>query len=166
MTNDKRGVRMVKLYFIYAFFSLVVIVSFGARITSYNVCYTKLLRVIQGVETVNGEKISGKYVILSPGRSGAEWLQTESQIHGLKTVNNPVDIGVRVELLASVMEKLTKALYEPKLVYFSKQFDDQVRTFCVSPYGEVTTESYDGVLTVNGGSHAETRTPNTNFAIV
>ena len=123
-------------------------------------------QVIQGVETVNGEKILGKYVILSPGRSGAEWLQTESQIHGLKTVNNPVDIGVRVELLASVMEKLTKALYEPKLVYFSKQFDDQVRTFCVSPYGEVTTESYDGVLTVNGGSHAETRTPNTNFAIL
>jgi uncharacterized FAD-dependent dehydrogenase len=123
-------------------------------------------QVIQGVETVNGEKILGKYVILSPGRSGAEWLQTESQIHGLKTVNNPVDIGVRVELLASVMENLTKALYEPKLVYFSKQFDDQVRTFCVSPYGEVTTESYDGVLTVNGGSHAETRTPNTNFAIL
>jgi uncharacterized FAD-dependent dehydrogenase len=121
---------------------------------------------IQGVETVRGEKFLGKYIILSPGRSGAEWLQTEAQIHGLKTVNNPVDIGVRVELLASVMEPLTKALYEPKLVYFSKQFDDQVRTFCVSPYGEVTTESYDGVLTVNGGSHAETRTPNTNFAIL
>lgn len=121
---------------------------------------------IQGVETIRGEKFLGKYIILSPGRSGAEWLQTEAQIHGLKTVNNPVDIGVRVELLASVMEPLTKALYEPKLVYFSKQFDDQVRTFCVSPYGEVTTESYDGVLTVNGGSHAETRTPNTNFAIL
>ena len=41
-----------------------------------------------------------------------------------------------------------------------------VRTFCVSPYGEVTTESYDGVLTVNGGSHAETKTDNTNFAIL
>jgi hypothetical protein len=123
-------------------------------------------QTIKGVETVNGEKFTGKYVILSPGRSGAEWLQTEAQIHGLKTVNNPVDIGVRVELLASVMENLTKALYEPKLVYFSKQFDDQVRTFCVSPYGEVTTESYDGVLTVNGGSHAETRTANTNFAIL
>jgi uncharacterized FAD-dependent dehydrogenase len=116
--------------------------------------------IIQGVETVSGEKFLAKYVIIAPGRSGAEWLQTEAQIRGLKTVNNPVDIGVRVELLASVMEKLTKALYEPKLVY------DMVRTFCVSPYGEVTTESYDGVLTVNGGSHAETRTNNTNFAIL
>jgi len=122
--------------------------------------------LIQGVETVEGEKIFGKYVIIAPGRSGAEWLQTEAQVRGLKTVNNPVDIGVRVEVLASVMENLTKTLYEPKLVYYSRQFDDQVRTFCVSPYGEVTTESYDGVLTVNGGSYAERKTDNTNFAIL
>ncbi len=121
---------------------------------------------IQGVETTNGDKFHAKYVIIAPGRSGAEWLQTEAQIRGLKTVNNPVDIGVRVELLASVMENLTKVLYEPKLIYYSRSFDDQVRTFCVSPHGEVTTESYDGVLTVNGGSHAELKTPNTNFAIL
>jgi uncharacterized protein len=121
---------------------------------------------IKGVETVKGEKISAKYVIIAPGRSGAEWLQTEAQIRGLKTINNPVDIGVRVELLGSVMEELTKALYEPKLVYYSRLFDDMVRTFCVSPFGEVTTESYDGVLTVNGGSYAERKTDNTNFAIL
>jgi uncharacterized FAD-dependent dehydrogenase len=121
---------------------------------------------IKGIETVEGEKILGKYVIIAPGRSGAEWLQTEAQLHGLKTINNPVDIGVRVEVLASVMENLTKVLYEPKLVYYSKLFDDQVRTFCVSPYGEVTTESYDGVLTVNGQSYAERKTDNTNFAIL
>jgi uncharacterized FAD-dependent dehydrogenase len=122
--------------------------------------------VIQGVETTNGEKYFAKYVLFAPGRGGAEWLQTEAQIRGLKTVNNPVDIGVRVEVLASAMEKLTKVLYEPKLIYYSRQFDDQVRTFCVSPYGEVTTESYDGVLTVNGGSQAESKTNNTNFAIL
>jgi len=122
--------------------------------------------MVKGVETVNGEKFTGKYVIIAPGRSGAEWLQAEAQIRGLKTVNNPVDVGVRVEVLASVMEELTKALYEPKLVYYSKAFDDQIRTFCVSPYGEVTTESYDGVLTVNGQSYAERKTKNTNFAIL
>ena len=119
-----------------------------------------------GVKTTSGEKFYAKYVIIAPGRSGAEWLQTEAQFLGLKTVNNPVDVGVRVEVLASVMEKLTKTLYEPKLVYFSKLFDDQVRTFCVSPYGEVTTESYDGVLTVNGQSYAERKTENTNFALL
>jgi uncharacterized FAD-dependent dehydrogenase len=122
--------------------------------------------VLKGVETANGEKYWGKYVIVAPGRGGAEWLQTEAQIRGLKTVNNPVDVGVRVEVSATAMERLTNVLYEPKLVYYSKLFDDMVRTFCVSPYGEVTTESYDGVLTVNGGSHAERKTDNTNFAVL
>jgi hypothetical protein len=121
---------------------------------------------VKGVETMNGEKYLGKYVIVAPGRGGAEWLQTEAQIRGLKTVNNPVDVGVRVEVSATAMERLTKVLYEPKLIYYSKMFDDMVRTFCVSPYGEVTTESYDGVLTVNGGSYAERKTDNTNFAVL
>lgn len=121
---------------------------------------------IKGVETTDGEKFMGKYVIVAPGRGGAEWLQTEAQFHGLKTINNPVDVGVRVEVSSTVMEKLTDVLYEPKLVYYSKLFDDMVRTFCVSPYGEVTTESYDGVLTVNGQSYAERRTDNTNFAVL
>ncbi len=122
--------------------------------------------LVKGVETADGEKYHGKYVIVAPGRGGAEWLQTEAQIRGLKTVNNPVDVGVRVEVSATAMERLTKVLYEPKLIYYSKMFDDMVRTFCVSPYGEVTTESYDGVLTVNGGSYAERKTDNTNFAVL
>ncbi len=122
--------------------------------------------VVKGVETVDGEKYLGKYIIVAPGRGGAEWLQTEAQIRGLKTVNNPVDVGVRVEVSATAMDRLTKVLYEPKLIYYSKSFDDMVRTFCVSPYGEVTTESYDGVLTVNGGSYAARTTENTNFAIL
>ena len=122
--------------------------------------------VVEGVETVNGEKFFGKYVIVAPGRSGAEWLQAEAQALGLKTFNNPVDVGIRVEVLASVMEELTNILYEPKLIYYSKSFDDQVRTFCVAPYGEVITESYDDVLTVNGQSYAERKTKNTNFAIL
>jgi uncharacterized FAD-dependent dehydrogenase len=122
--------------------------------------------VVEGVETVDGEKFHGKYVVVAPGRGGAEWLQTEAQALGLKTLNNPVDVGVRVEVLAAVMEELTNVLYEPKFVYYSKFFDDQVRTFCVAPYGEVISESYNGVLTVNGQSYAERKTENTNFAIL
>ncbi len=122
--------------------------------------------LVEGVETDKGEKFFGRYVIVAPGRSGAEWLQAEAQALGLKTLNNPVDIGIRVEVLASVMEELTSVLYEPKFIYYSKSFDDQVRTFCVAPYGEVITESYDGVLTVNGQSYAERKTENTNFAIL
>ncbi|MDH5795524.1 MAG: FAD-dependent oxidoreductase, partial [Candidatus Bathyarchaeota archaeon] len=120
----------------------------------------------RGVNTVNGEKLHSKYVIVAPGRSGAEWLKSEAQSLGLKTLNNPVDVGVRVEVRASVMEELTRVLYEPKFVYYSRAFDDYVRTFCVNPYGEVITESYGGVISVNGQSYAERKTENTNFAIL
>ncbi len=121
---------------------------------------------VQGVKTNRQEKIFGKYIIVAPGRSGAEWLKSEAQTLGLKTLNNPVDVGIRVEVLASVMDELTDALFEPKFIYYSKSFDDHVRTFCVAPRGEVITESYDGILTVNGQSYAERKTENTNFAIL
>jgi len=119
-----------------------------------------------GVETMNGERFQGKYVVVAPGRVGAEWLKCEAQALGLKTLNNPVDVGVRVETLASVMENLTNVLYEPKFIYYSQAFDDKVRTFCVAPYGEVITESYGGVISVNGQSYANRKTENTNFAIL
>jgi len=122
--------------------------------------------IVEGIQTVDKERFFGKYVIVAPGRSGAEWLKMEAQALGLKTLNNPVDVGIRVEVLASVMEELTNILYEPKFIYYSKFFDDQVRTFCVAPYGEVITESYNGILTVNGQSYAERKTRNTNFAIL
>jgi len=121
---------------------------------------------VKGVEIVKGEKILGKYVIVAPGRVGAEWLKSEAQALGLRTLNNPVDVGVRVETLASVMENLTNVLYEPKFIYYSQAFDDKVRTFCVAPYGEVITESYGGVISVNGQSYANRKTENTNFAIL
>ncbi|MCD6431723.1 NAD(P)/FAD-dependent oxidoreductase [Candidatus Bathyarchaeota archaeon] len=122
--------------------------------------------IAEGIETIDGEKYFGKYVVVAPGRSGAEWLQSEAQALGLRTLNNPVDVGIRVEILAAVMEELTNVLYEPKFIYYSKFFDDKVRTFCVAPYGEVITESYNGVLSVNGQSYAERKTENTNFAIL
>ncbi|MEM3607410.1 MAG: NAD(P)/FAD-dependent oxidoreductase [Candidatus Bathyarchaeia archaeon] len=120
----------------------------------------------RGVVLEDGEVVESSYVILAPGRVGAEWLKSLAQTLKLKTVNNPVDLGVRVEVAASVMEELVEVLYEPKFIYFSKAFDDKVRVFCVNPGGEVITESYNGVLTVNGQSYAEKRTDNTNFAIL
>ncbi|MEM4576958.1 MAG: NAD(P)/FAD-dependent oxidoreductase [Candidatus Nezhaarchaeales archaeon] len=119
-----------------------------------------------GIELADGTKIRAKYVVLAPGRGGAEWLKRITKELNFKTYNNPVDIGVRVEVPAPVTEPLTKYLYEPKLIYYSKYFDDQVRTFCFNPYGEVITESYEGVLTVNGHSFLNKKTNNTNFAIL
>ena len=57
-------------------------------------------------------------------------------------------------------------LYESKLVYYSRSFDDQVRTFCMNPYGVVSLENYGDVITVNGHSYADQHTDNTNFALL
>jgi len=120
---------------------------------------------VRGVN-VGDEEIRAKYVVAAPGRVGAEWLAEEAKRLGLRTLNNPVDVGVRVEVSAPVMEEITQILYEPKFVFFSKSFDDRVRIFCVCPGGEVITESYNDVITVNGQSYAETKSGNTNFAIL
>lgn len=121
---------------------------------------------IRGVELATGEPIHADAVIAAPGREGADWLAAQARELGLGLKNNAVDIGVRVEVPAPVMERLTDPLYEAKLIYHSKQFGDRVRTFCMNPYGEVTTESYGGIVTVNGHSFAEERTANTNFAVL
>lgn len=121
---------------------------------------------IKGILLKSGEEVLSDFVILAPGREGSRWLEGEVKTLGLTLLQNPVDIGVRVEVPASVFEHLTKTTYEPKLIYYSKKFDDKVRTFCVNPYGEVVKEYLKGIWTVNGHSYAQRRTNNTNFALL
>jgi uncharacterized FAD-dependent dehydrogenase len=71
-----------------------------------------------------------------------------------------------VEAPASILLKLTDIAYEAKFIYYSKTFDDRVRTFCMNPFGEVVTETIDDIVTVNGHSYAKRKTENTNFAIL
>ncbi len=121
---------------------------------------------VVGVETEQGEVIEAARVIIAPGREGAEWLKRVASEVGLALTCNPVDLGVRVELPATVVEPVTRLLYEFKFFYYSRAFDNLVRTFCVCPYGEVTLERAGGVMTVNGHSYADRHTPNTNFALL
>ncbi|UCC65337.1 MAG: FAD-dependent oxidoreductase, partial [Anaerolineae bacterium] len=85
---------------------------------------------------------------------------------GLTQTRNPVDLGVRVELPAVVLEPITQLVYESKFIYTTRAFDDNVRTFCMCPHGEVSTEYAGDVMTVNGHSFADRKTRNTNFAIL
>jgi len=119
-----------------------------------------------GVKLISGEEYAGRFILSAPGREGSRWLEREAKRLKLTLLNNAVDVGVRVEVPASVMEPLTSVTYEPKLVYYSKAFDDRVRTFCVNPYGEVVKEYLKGVWTVNGHSYARRKTGNTNFALL
>jgi len=121
---------------------------------------------VTGIRTAAGEEVAADYVIAAPGREGADWLTGEVHRLGLKTMNNPVDVGVRVEVAAPVLEEITGTVYEPKLVYYTKGFDDKIRSFCVCPYGEVVLEQSDDVMTVNGHSYAGKKTGNTNFALL
>lgn len=122
------------------------------------------------VKSKEGTKeIKGRYVVIAPGRGGAEWLSKEAKRLNIKTKNNAVDIGVRVEVPNSIMDHLTKDLYEAKLVYYSDTFDNKVRTFCMNPGGVVSEEHYDNnIAVVNGHSYSEEnlRTNNTNFAML
>ena len=121
---------------------------------------------IIGVKLADGETRYGRHVIAAPGRSGASWMKREARALGIRTRASAVDIGVRVELPATVLKPLTDVSYESKLVYYSKSFDDRVRTFCMNPYGEVVVESNEGLVTVNGHSYASKKSDNTNFAIL
>ena len=119
-----------------------------------------------GIRLKSGVKLHAGIVILAPGREGSRWLEKESKRLRLTLLKNPVDIGVRVEIPASVFEPITKVTYEPKLVFHSKKFNDKVRTFCVNPYGEVVKEYLKGIWTVNGHSYSDRKSENTNFALL
>ena len=123
----------------------------------------------------NGYRIlckSGEYTcdkcIISVGRSGSKWMEKVCEELKIPTKSNRVDIGVRVELPAVIFSHLTDELYESKIVYRTEKFEDNVRTFCMNPYGIVVNENTNGIVTVNGHSYedVEKRTANTNFALL
>ncbi len=119
------------------------------------------------VECKKGE-FTCKNCIISVGRSGSKWMEGICDHLGIVTHSNRVDIGVRVELPAVVFSHLTDELYESKIVYRTKNYEDAVRTFCMNPKGSVVNENTNGIITVNGHSYEdpEKQTENTNFALL
>lgn len=123
----------------------------------------------------DGYTVSAKYAeyacrkcIVSVGRSGSKWMENVCEDLEIPTKSNRVDIGVRVELPAVIFSHLTDELYESKIVYRTEKFEDNVRTFCMNPYGIVVNENTNGIVTVNGHSYdsPDLRTENTNFALL
>jgi uncharacterized FAD-dependent dehydrogenase len=125
--------------------------------------------VAKGIQTDDGQHIESRFVVIAPGREGSDWLLKEAARLGISLYNNPIDIGVRVEVPFTVLEELTNIFYELKLEFISPTFRDRIRTFCMCPAGEVTMETTGGdetVITVNGHSYAHRKTENTNFALL
>ena len=118
--------------------------------------------------TTDGGEFTGKKCIVSVGRSGSKWLENLCSELDINTKSNRVDIGVRVEIPAEIFADITDELYESKIVYRTEKFEDNVRTFCMNPYGIVVNENTNGIITVNGHSFEDPakRTANTNFALL
>ena len=86
-------------------------------------------RVITADNTYDCDKC-----VVSVGRIGSKWMERVCKELDIPTKSNRVDIGVRVELPASVFSHLTDELYESKIVYRTEKYGDKVRTFCMNPY--------------------------------
>jgi len=128
------------------------------------------IKVVDGgyVVKCNKESYECEKCIVSVGRSGSKWMEKVCKELDIPTKSNRVDIGVRVELPATVFAHLTDELYESKIVYRTKQYGDRVRTFCMNPKGAVVNENTNGIITVNGHSYEDSnlQTENTNFALL
>jgi uncharacterized FAD-dependent dehydrogenase len=125
--------------------------------------------IVKGIQANDGHEIESKFVVIAPGREGADWLLKEAENLGLTLHTNPVDIGVRVELPSEVLKEITDTFYELKLEFVSPTYREKIRTFCMCPAGEVTMETTGGenaVITVNGHSYSHHKTDNTNFALL
>lgn len=133
--------------------------------TDVNYLFVLTLRQNKKENTVTAQKI-----ITATGREGDEWLWKEALRLKLPVARNRVDIGVRIEVRAEILEHFTNVLHEPKIIYRTPCHNDRVRTFCVCPHGSVVTEQYRNinVYTVNGESNSKSgiQTPNTNLAIL
>ena len=123
--------------------------------------------MVQKANGTDAQEILADSTVVATGRRGADWLEGICAEHGIAHQPGTVDIGVRVEVRNEVMETVNRVLYESKLIGYPKPFKNKVRTFCQNPGGFVSQENYDNDLAVvNGHSYKETKSNNTNVAIL
>lgn len=107
-----------------------------------------------------------KHLVLAIGRTGNALLERilldKSRI--IRASN--VDVGLRVEMPARGIERITNRYHEFKLR--TEQNGLKLRTFCVNPFGYVVNEYLDGAVLMNGHSYhdQDKRSDYTNFAIL
>ncbi|MHC1573525.1 MAG: NAD(P)/FAD-dependent oxidoreductase, partial [Candidatus Syntropharchaeales archaeon] len=122
--------------------------------------------ICRGVRLEDGSSISSRFVILAPGRIGASWINELVIKQNIAANYAPIDIGVRVEVPAIIMDPITKINRDPKFYIRSDRYDDFARTFCTNEHGYVVKETYEGFIGVNGHSMKNRRSENTNFAFL
>ena len=112
--------------------------------------------------------IAADKVIVATGRGGADFVKQLCEDFKIESECNSVDIGVRVEMKDAIWRKFSSKIYEPKILYKTKTFEDRCRMFCFNQGGIVSAENNRGIITANGHSYADPskKTDNCNFAIL
>jgi uncharacterized protein len=124
-------------------------------------------RVLVRSEAETEKVLDFDALILAPGRSGSTWLDGQAEKLGMLRHFTGVDVGIRVEVPAQLMEEVVDLSYDAKLrIEKTPTYGDSVRTFCTCPYGFVVMEEYNGFVGVNGHSEKSRQSPNTNFAVL
>ncbi len=114
----------------------------------------------------NEVELEAKNVIVSPGRTGAKWVQELADKYEIPYLSQSIEIGVRVEVRRDIMESITNVIYDPTIFIKTKTYGDEIRTFCTNPGGFVAKENYYGFICVNGHALKEVKSNNTNFAFI
>ncbi len=116
----------------------------------------------------NGEVLFASHVIIATGRGGANFVADFCRSFDVPMKSNHIDIGVRVEMKDLIWKHFSDKIYEPKILYKTKTFEDRCRMFCFNQGGLVSAENNHGIITANGHSFAEAdkKTENCNFAIL
>lgn len=146
-----------------------VIGSFKRKLQGQGVKFvlnTRVEKIGKGEAIIKGKRVKAKYILAAPGRVGAVWFAEQAQALGIELKHGPIDVGVRVEVPAVVMEPVIKVSRDPKFHIITKTFDDFVRTFCVNFMGYVMEERYDDYVGVNGHSLRAKKSTNANFAFL
>ncbi|MCK4640121.1 MAG: NAD(P)/FAD-dependent oxidoreductase, partial [Candidatus Marinimicrobia bacterium] len=112
------------------------------------------------------EQFRAESIIAAPGRAGAYWLREQARKLGIKNMYGPIDVGVRVEFPADIYSEIAKVMYDAKFRLYTKSYDDLVRTFCTNPNGYIVKEEFDDFVLVNGHAKWNSKTNNTNFALL
>ena len=124
---------------------------------SYDIIYTKGKKE---------EKITSKYVVVAPGRTGAKWVQELADKYNIPYTSKSIEVGVRVEVRKDIMKEITDIIYDPTIFIKTKTYGDEIRTFCTNPGGFVAKENYYGYICVNGHALKDVKSNNTNFAFI
>jgi hypothetical protein len=127
---------------------------------------TRVERIQKGEVIIKGKRVRAKYILAAPGRVGAVWFAEQAKALGIELKHGPIDVGVRIEVPAVMMEPVIKVSRDPKFHIITKTFDDFIRTFCVNFQGYVMEERYDDYVGVNGHSLRGKKSANANFAFL